>query len=311
MRRAVLASGCGGAGARIGPRAGAGRARIDPAARVRRSQARHACAAAQRRGPSRRRSSPAVQPPSGQRSRWSSRCPRAPAEPRLRCPTSQASCPRFEQLEGMSTDELDELLGLKPKVDIPAGARRSLERVGVLAPAEGGLPHFSLANQPASLVRAALGGHDAARCFALGPHPAAPRAGQPPRRARREWTRSNSPRCGSRLLNCDGRIRRCARGGAGRRYRATGPRARRSPRSMPTRHRRPRRGVPGGAAAGQRARGRQLAAAAGRSAAPIAGEGARAKTDLDRVREPRPGRRHRRAAGAALRRARRAKGAAR
>jgi hypothetical protein len=58
----------------------------------------------------------------------------------------------------MSTDELDELLGLKPKVDIPPGARRSLMQVGVIAPAEGGLPVHSLANQPASLVRAVLSG---------------------------------------------------------------------------------------------------------------------------------------------------------
>jgi hypothetical protein len=66
--------------------------------------------------------------------------------------------PTLEQLEAMSTDELDELFGLKPKVDIPAGAQRSMARVGVLDPTEGGLPVFSLAAQPASLVRAALAG---------------------------------------------------------------------------------------------------------------------------------------------------------
>ncbi|WFL77264.1 hypothetical protein P7228_14935 [Altererythrobacter arenosus] len=66
--------------------------------------------------------------------------------------------PSLEQLEAMTPDELDELLGLKPKFDIPPAARRSLERVGVLAPSEGGLPTGSLANQPASLVRAALAG---------------------------------------------------------------------------------------------------------------------------------------------------------
>ena len=66
--------------------------------------------------------------------------------------------PTLEALEKMSTDELDELLGLKPKVDIPAGARRSLAQVGVLGMDEGGLPTRSLARQPASLVRAALGG---------------------------------------------------------------------------------------------------------------------------------------------------------
>lgn len=69
-----------------------------------------------------------------------------------------ARLPTPEQLDAMSTDELDELFGLKPKVDIPAGAQRGMERVGILAPDEGGLPVFSLANQPASLVRAALSG---------------------------------------------------------------------------------------------------------------------------------------------------------
>lgn len=72
-------------------------------------------------------------------------------------PSFAGKLPTLDQLEKMSTDELDEFLGLKPKVDIPPGAQRSLEQVGVLAPSEGGLPTFSLANQPASLVRAALG----------------------------------------------------------------------------------------------------------------------------------------------------------
>lgn len=69
-----------------------------------------------------------------------------------------AELPSVEELEEMSTDELDDLLGLKPQYDIPPAARRSLAQVGVLAPAEGGLPTGSLANQPAELVRAVLGG---------------------------------------------------------------------------------------------------------------------------------------------------------
>jgi len=69
-----------------------------------------------------------------------------------------AKLPTLEQLEAMSTDDLDDLFGLKPKVDIPAAAQRGMERVGVIAPDEGGLPIFSLANQPAGLVRAALAG---------------------------------------------------------------------------------------------------------------------------------------------------------
>jgi len=70
-----------------------------------------------------------------------------------------ARLPSLEELESMSTEELDQLLGLKPKFDIPPGARRALTRVGVLAMAEGGLPPRALANQPAALVRAVLAGN--------------------------------------------------------------------------------------------------------------------------------------------------------
>jgi hypothetical protein len=66
--------------------------------------------------------------------------------------------PSIEKLEGMSTEELDQLLGLKPKTDIPPGARRALTRVGVLAADEGGLPPGALFNQPVTLVRATLSG---------------------------------------------------------------------------------------------------------------------------------------------------------
>ncbi|MFA9201260.1 MAG: hypothetical protein ACEQR8_08765 [Cypionkella sp.] len=79
-----------------------------------------------------------------------------PAPPAL--PEIDDKLPTLAELERMSTDELDELLGLKPKVDIPPGARRSLAEIGVLSAEEGGLPPRSLANQPAALVRAALGG---------------------------------------------------------------------------------------------------------------------------------------------------------
>lgn len=68
--------------------------------------------------------------------------------------------PSLEELESMSTEELDQLLGLKPKFDIPPGARRALTRIGVLAVDEGGLPPRALANQPATLVRAALAGNN-------------------------------------------------------------------------------------------------------------------------------------------------------
>jgi hypothetical protein len=69
-----------------------------------------------------------------------------------------ARLPSIEELENMSTEELDRLLGLKPKSDIPAGAQRALTRVGVLAVEEGGLPPMALANQSDKLVRAVLSG---------------------------------------------------------------------------------------------------------------------------------------------------------
>ncbi|MFM7350601.1 MAG: hypothetical protein ACKO01_14130, partial [Erythrobacter sp.] len=69
-----------------------------------------------------------------------------------------ARLPSLERLENMSTDELDVLLGLKPKTDIPPGAQRALTRVGVLAADEGGLPPVALANQSDKLVRAVLTG---------------------------------------------------------------------------------------------------------------------------------------------------------
>jgi hypothetical protein len=69
-----------------------------------------------------------------------------------------ARLPSLEELENMSSDELDQLLGLKPKTDIPPGAQRALTRIGVLAVEEGGLPPVALANQPEALVRAVLAG---------------------------------------------------------------------------------------------------------------------------------------------------------
>ncbi len=66
--------------------------------------------------------------------------------------------PSIEELEAMDPDELDELLGLKPRYDIPPAAQRSTQRVGVLSPAEGGLPTAALRSQPGTIVRAALAG---------------------------------------------------------------------------------------------------------------------------------------------------------
>jgi hypothetical protein len=98
-------------------------------------------------------SSPVVQPiPTG----GEPRAARAPAT----AAKLPANLPSLRELEAMSPDELDELFGLKTKVDIPPAARRALERVGVLASWEGGLPSGSLAGQGASLVAAAIAGNN-------------------------------------------------------------------------------------------------------------------------------------------------------
>ncbi len=73
--------------------------------------------------------------------------------------TIPARLPSIAELEKMSDEELDELFGLKPKFDIPPGARRAVSEVGVMGTAEGGFAPRSLAGQPASLVRAALAGN--------------------------------------------------------------------------------------------------------------------------------------------------------
>ena len=64
--------------------------------------------------------------------------------------------PSLAELEQMEPDEINELLGLRPKFDIPAAARRAVEGVGLIAQAEGGFPRGSLRNQPARLVSAAI-----------------------------------------------------------------------------------------------------------------------------------------------------------
>lgn len=72
--------------------------------------------------------------------------------------TLPSNFPSIAEIEKMSPDQIDELLGLKPKFDIPPGARRSLQRVGVISREEGGFPGRAVAGQPAELVRAALKG---------------------------------------------------------------------------------------------------------------------------------------------------------
>lgn len=65
----------------------------------------------------------------------------------------------FDDLLRLPPDQLDQLLGLRPKYDIPPGAARAMLDVGVIGTGEGGLPPFSLAHQDASLVRALLAGN--------------------------------------------------------------------------------------------------------------------------------------------------------
>ena len=82
----------------------------------------------------------------------------APSRPSDGSTASGDGLPTLAELEALDTDELDQLLGLRPRTDIPPAARRSLERVGILGPEEGGLQAGSLARQPAGLVRAAMEG---------------------------------------------------------------------------------------------------------------------------------------------------------
>lgn len=105
---------------------------------------------------------PAARPNSGP----TATTPQTPATNTPSAPSSSGSgvaglpknFPSIDQIERMETDEVNELFGLKPKFDIPAAARRDVTEVGVIGEEEGGFPVASLANQPASLVRAALAG---------------------------------------------------------------------------------------------------------------------------------------------------------
>jgi hypothetical protein len=70
--------------------------------------------------------------------------------------TLPANFPSLAELEKMEADEVDELLGIKPKFDIPPAARRAVRQVGVIGEGEGGFPAGSLDDQPPQLIRAAL-----------------------------------------------------------------------------------------------------------------------------------------------------------
>ena len=64
--------------------------------------------------------------------------------------------PSLKELEAMSPEELDEVLGIKPRSDMPPAARRAVKQTGLLDANEGGLRAWSLAGQSPSLVQAAL-----------------------------------------------------------------------------------------------------------------------------------------------------------
>ena len=66
----------------------------------------------------------------------------------------------FEQLIALPPDQLDRLLGLIPKYDIPPGAQRALKEIGLLDSGEGGMAPESLAGQNEALVRAVLAGNN-------------------------------------------------------------------------------------------------------------------------------------------------------
>ena len=66
--------------------------------------------------------------------------------------------PDLEDLEKMDTDEIDELLGLKPTFDIPDAARRSTDVVGILATYEQGMRADSLLNYDGMFVRRVVEG---------------------------------------------------------------------------------------------------------------------------------------------------------
>jgi len=101
---------------------------------------------------------PVVQPLPGQGASSAVPGASAPADRQITLP-SGVKLPPLGELQRMSADQLVEALDIKPKSDIPASARRAMQRVGVLDITEGGLSPDQLTGQPASLVAAALDGN--------------------------------------------------------------------------------------------------------------------------------------------------------
>jgi hypothetical protein len=80
--------------------------------------------------------------------------PAAPVAPEL-----LKRLPTLDELAKMTPEEFEEALGLEPKFDIPAGARRATEKVGMLDITEGGLDARSMAGLDPSLARKMLSGN--------------------------------------------------------------------------------------------------------------------------------------------------------
>ncbi len=102
-------------------------------------------------------SNPVVQPiPAGSSSAPGS----ASTKPAALTLPSGARIPTLRELEAMSPDQLDELLGLKPKFDMPPAVQRAMTQVGILAEDEGGMPAGSVRGQNPQLVMAVLDGNN-------------------------------------------------------------------------------------------------------------------------------------------------------
>lgn len=64
--------------------------------------------------------------------------------------------PSLEELARMTPEDFQDLLGLKPDFDMPAGARRAMSHVGLIDTDEGGLDGTALSMQNGRLIRLAL-----------------------------------------------------------------------------------------------------------------------------------------------------------
>lgn len=67
-----------------------------------------------------------------------------------------ARIPTLDEIQKMTPEDLEALLGSHIQFDTPPGARRSMERVGLIDDTEGGLPADSLAGQNPALIQVAL-----------------------------------------------------------------------------------------------------------------------------------------------------------